>query len=355
MEKEHLHTFQTFLQLTLFTMKHISKEISNNIISLLDNGLSLRQIATQLGVSHTTVMRERMKARPNIQKRQGGRPTKLTITDKRQIIRTITSGKVDTAVQLVQELRTTTTTHVGADTIRRSLKQAGMKAITKKKKPRLLPRHIRQRLDFALCHQHWTVEDWKRVIWSDETKINRLGSDGRKWAWKKRGDNQLADRHVQGTVKFGGGSLMLWGCMTAQGVGYTCRIDRRMDAEVYTGILDDYLLPTIEYYNLDKDTVIFQQDNDPKHTSKKAKKCLSDMGLMVLDWPAQSPDLNPIEHLWTHLKRKLAAYETPPNGILQLWERVQEEWDKIEPEVCQGLIESMPRCMEALLKAKGGY
>src|SRR3954470_4711683 len=90
-----------------------------------------------------------------------------------------------------------------------------MKAITKKKKPWLLPRHIRQRLDFALCHQHWTVEDWKRVIWSDETKINRLGSDGRKWAWKKRGDNQLADRHVQGTVKFGGGSLMLWGCMTA--------------------------------------------------------------------------------------------------------------------------------------------
>ena len=62
MEKEHLHTFQTFLQLTLFTMKHISKEISNNIISLLDNGLLLRQIATQLGVSHTTVMRECMKA-----------------------------------------------------------------------------------------------------------------------------------------------------------------------------------------------------------------------------------------------------------------------------------------------------
>ena len=355
MEKEHLHTFQTFLQLTLFTMKHISKEISNNIISLLDNGLSLRQIATQLGVSHTTVMRERMKARPNIQKRQGGQPTKLTITDKRQIIRTITSGKVDTAVQLVQELRTTTTTHVGADTIRRSLKQAGMKAITKKKKPRLLPRHIRQRLDFALCHQHWTVEDWKRVIWSDETKINRLGSDGRKWAWKKRGDNQLADRHVQGTVKFGGGSLMLWGCMTAQGVGYTCRIDRRMDAEVYTGILDDYLLPTIEYYNLDKDTVIFQQDNDPKHTSHAAREWFQGNEIEVLEWPAQSPDLSPIEHLWEYLKRKLAGYKTEPSGMLELWERVETELDKITPEVCMKLIESMPRRIAAVLKARGGY
>ena len=63
----------------------------------------------------------------------------------------------------------------------------------------------------------------------------------------------------------------------------------------------------------------------------------------VLLWPAQSPDLNPIEHLWNHLKRKLAEYEVSPQGILELWERVQEECGKIKPEVCQGLIESMPR------------
>ena len=78
-------------------------------------------------------------------------------------------------------------------------------------------------------------------------------------------------------------------------------------------------------------------------------------GFKVLSWPAQSPDLNPIEHLWDHLKRKLEEYERAPGGILELWERVQVEWDKIEPEVCQKLIESMPRRVEAVLKAKGGY
>jgi hypothetical protein len=72
-------------------------------------------------------------------------------------------------------------------------------------------------------------------------------------------------------------------------------------------------------------------------------------------WPAQSPDLNPIEHLWGHLKRRLAEYEVEPKGILELWERVQEEWEKIPAEVCQNLIESMPRWMEAVIKAKGGY
>ena len=62
----------------------------------------------------------------------------------------------------------------------------------------------RERLDFAISHKYWTVDDWKRVVWSDKTKI--------KWAWKKAGEGH-SDRIVEGTVKFGSGSLMMWGCM----------------------------------------------------------------------------------------------------------------------------------------------
>ena len=72
-------------------------------------------------------------------------------------------------------------------------------------------------------------------------------------------------------------------------------------------------------------------------------------------WPAQSPDINPIEHLWSHLKRKLAEYEEPPSGMIELWERIEKEWNAIPASVCQNLIESMPRRVEAVLKAKGGY
>jgi hypothetical protein len=75
----------------------------------------------------------------------------------------------------------------------------------------------------------------------------------------------------------------------------------------------------------------------------------------VLERPAQSPDLNPIEHLLVHLKRKLTGYKTEPSGILELWERVDAEWNKISTEVCMALIESMPRRVDAVLKAKGGY
>jgi hypothetical protein len=76
-----------------------------------------------------------------------------------------------------------------------------MKAVAKKKRPILSKRHRKERPDFALSHQNWTLENWKKVVWSDETKINHLGSDGRKWLWKKAGES-LSDRMVEGTLKF---------------------------------------------------------------------------------------------------------------------------------------------------------
>ena len=156
-----------------------------------------------------------------------------------------------------------------------------MKAVVKAKKPLLTKQQREARLEFAIHHQYWTLDDWKKVIWSDETKINRLGSDGRKWAWKKPGEG-LSERLVESTVKFGGGSVMVWGCMLWEGVGFACKIDGRMDGDLYIQILEDDLQRSMEYYDKESGDIIVQQDNDPKHTCKKAQEWLENHDLRVL-------------------------------------------------------------------------
>jgi len=335
-------------------MRPLSDAKRNNVISLLTSGLSHRQITLRTGVGAGTVSRIRSECCPNLPKSTGGCPDKLSFTNVRHAVHLITSQKADDAVHVSRTLRTITNQSLSAQTVRRHLKAAGMKAVVKKKRPFLKKQHRRARLDFALTHKDWTIEDWKRVVWSDETKINRLGSDGKKWVWKKEGEG-LTDRLVEGTVKHGGGSLMMWGCMLWEGPGFACKIDGKMDGELYVKIMEDELRESLAYYGKQVNQVIFQQDNDSKHNCKKAKAHFQKQDYQVLLWPPQSPDLNPIEHLWNHLKIQLGQYEQPPSGILELWERVQVEWEAIKPEVCQNLIESMPRRVKAVLRAHGGY
>jgi len=143
--------------------------------------------------------------------------------------------------------------------------------------------------------------------------------------------------------------------MTYQGVGFACWVQGQMDSDLYLTILEDELLRTIEHYKLKHKKLIFQQDGSSVHDAKKVKDWFKDKKITVLDWPAQSPDLNPIEHLWDHIKRKLSRYPREPKGVHELWERVQKEWNDIPVDVCTNLIDSMGRRVKAVKRAKGGY
>jgi hypothetical protein len=105
--------------------------------------------------------------------------------------------------------------------------------------------------------------------------------DGRLWYWKRDGKSEQS-RRVKKMVKHGGGSIMIWGCMTAQGRGYMCKIDETMDQHLYNTILEDELMATIEWYGLDPSRVIFQHDNDSKHTAKSVRGWLDKQKFSVL-------------------------------------------------------------------------
>ena len=128
----------------------------------------------------------------------------------------------------------------------------------------------------------------------DECKINRVNFDKQSWCWIC---NDQATSHVQETVKFGGGSIITWGCITLYGCRLLIKIDNKVNQALYKKILEVGLLFTICFYNMDPRHIIFQQDNAPIHNAKLMKQWFKQQTFDLLQWPTQLCDLNPIEHM----------------------------------------------------------
>ena len=255
------------------------------------------------------------------------------------MIRKITSGEWKNAKVAQIQFLNGLDLKVSYNSVKNASNKAGFKVRKKVKIPLLTPRHRHARLNFARKYESWTVEDWKSVIFSDKSKINRCESDGIEYVWKKTHSAPMS-HHIEPTIKHNGNSLMVWSCIIYHGVGYLCRIDGGLDAQLYRSILEEEFLNTIEFYGLNENDIILQHDDDPKHTSKKPKKWLLDNNIRLLDWLAQSPDLNPIEYVGFHLKQRLNGYEHQPPSIKELWSRVEKEWESIPTQLCHQLIES---------------
>ncbi|KAJ1301775.1 hypothetical protein OPQ81_009004 [Rhizoctonia solani] len=333
-------------------VRPLSNETLNKVLSLIDSKHTHSQITCTTGVSSAYITKVAAKHQPHLERSKGSRPQKLNPTTTHYVVHLLTNGSKVSMKQATQKLCELTGQSIATETVRRALKEVGLQAVKKVRKPKLTPRHIWERLLFAQAHKDWTVADWQWVLWSDETKINRLWSDGVHWAWAQPGEG-ISDWLTIPTTNHGGGSLMFWGCMGWLGTGHGTKIEASLTKEVYVEILEDEFLQSLEHLGMEQDEVIYMHDNASTHKAKIVVKWLEDHGIKCLEWPANSPDLNPIENLWAELKRHLGEYEEPPNGMLELWDRVQAVWNEFGQDYCQSLIESMPERMAMVLEKKG--
>ncbi len=166
--------------------------------------------------------------------------------------------------------------------------------------------------------------------------------------WRKCGEAH-SPSCLKSSVKFPQ-SVMIWGAMSSAGVGPLCLLKTNVTAPVYQEILEHFMPPSADQLFKDAD-FIFQQDLAPAHTATSTKSWLNDHGVGVLDWPANSPDLNPIENLWGIVKRKMRNKR--PKNADELKATVKETWASIPLQQCHKLITSIPRRIEAVIKAKG--
>jgi len=211
-------------------MKIIPEVTLKAVKAILATGKASRAIAKDLGVSRSLVNKLRSSMPKDTPRPNAGASSKLTTQGKKYAVSLIKRGRAKTAVEAEKIVNQGLSKPVCAETVRRGLKDAGnLVARKKRKKPALTLTHLRRRLRWAIEHRHWTVEDWKSVIWSDETKINRLCSDGLQYGWVERGSG-LSDRIIQPTVEFGGSSIMVWGSMAWTGVGALVKIVGTMDS-----------------------------------------------------------------------------------------------------------------------------
>ena len=205
---------------------------------------------------------------------------------------------------------------------------------------------------WAKEHQGWAKEDWARVIWSDESKISIFGSDGINYVRRRPGEGLLPECtlvKMKHTI-----SVMVWGCMTRDAVGRIHIVDGILNTKKYQeNILEAKLFPSInDLFEGKTETCVFQQDSAICHTAKTVKSWFKAKKINVLKWPGSSPDLNPIENLWSRLK-KFVRKEKPGNKR-QLIEAIIKSWfHVISTEDLGNLVDSMPRRIAAVIKNNG--
>ena len=200
------------------------------------------------------------------------------------------------------------------------------------------------------------------MIWTDETGFRLWSSRGPRYVRRRVFERYRPDKVVS-TVKYGGGEVLFWGCFSSMGVGPLYRIKGTMTKEVYHTILTTKAMKYTsrllrEYPEISQWT--FAADNDPKHGAYYNKKYLEKKAaegggrLAIMDWPSQSPDLNPIEHIWNWVKRELGKKGARPSSEDVLCEWVQEVWSRVPNDLITALIEGMPRRVAAVIRARGG-
>ena len=333
-------------------MLHLSDAQRHEALGMLRANATVSAVARAFNVKRDTIqkLRIRFQASGSVSDTpRSGRPRVTTAVEDNRIRVTHLRDRFQTASKTAREWPGRRP--ISRFTVRRRLKAHGIVARQPARRTRLLQRHRQARLNWARLHRRWLNRQWNTVIFSDESRFLLDRHDGRQKVYRRRNERYLPQCVSAVADKR---SVMVWGAITSTDKSDLVIIDGNLTAQRYINdILHPHLLPFLARH---RNNLVFQQDNAPAHRAFATHTFLQQNNVRVMTpWPALSPDLNVIEHLWDKIDKDIRSLRPPPTTIPQLQQSLIDAWNNIPQQYIQRLVQSMRRRCTAVINAGGSY
>nr|AAO25747.1 Tc1-like transposase [Drosophila pseudoobscura] len=331
--------------------KELSVETRSEIVTKFKSGVSASELAKTYKICRKTVynLEKKKDTNGNLQNlKRSGRKQAMDERECRRLIGIVDKNPSISPVKLSAHSQQLIGKKVCDATIRRRLKEIDIRTYTVRKIIEISEANKAKRLSFALEYVKKPKEFWYNVLWTDEVAFQFQGSFCKRFMHLRQAKKQSA---VQPLNRFGGGTVMFWGCMSYYGFGDFVPIEGTLNQTRYLVILNEHAFVSGDRLFPISDWIL-QQDNAPCHKGSAPTKFLRDLNVAVLPWPAQSPDLNIIENVWSLIKGQRTIDKNRKRDVTI--EEVKEIWSKLELGYARHLVESVPARLQAVIDAKGG-